>query len=351
MLLSTDQHHVKVHRKSYSSINALIGKGFFVPVAKDDTIKGICPTATYRLQDKADIALLNDRTLTINGAPVNGCYAHVPSPAHNALVAGSPTYTAYPGLDQLLTSARTPTTDPDYLTALINEIVREGAQPTRAAPMTTPSQQFRAQWLPDQTLLHLTAGGDYYFTLSFDVRFTRVSRVATPCAVGLDVGLSPIAALQYDGGPTQVFAATPLVRPDMQTLSCKGQALLDDITYASGRQDAEQVVRHLVYSASEVFAEHLRLGDMHRRYVFTSRDRALQDFHQSWLPQYLWAAKIPFFRVASGYTSTECPKCRHTSLNNRCRDHFRCQQCGFGGDAHLVAASNILRRGRRGKRR
>jgi putative transposase len=50
--------------------------------------------------------------------------------------------------------------------------------------------------------------------------------------------------------------------------------------------------------------------------------------------------------VPSQGTSQECPLCGHKHAENRrTRDTFSCLCCGFTGDADLVAATNILRRG------
>ncbi|GAA5504179.1 hypothetical protein Dxin01_03948 [Deinococcus xinjiangensis] len=347
MPLTPEQHNVKLHRNSYKRIEHLISHGTFASTAPANNRTGLPVTATFTLTDHSSITLIHDRQVHIDGVPLNGFFAHLPSPAHAALVAGSSSYTAYPCLDDLLRLARTPTTDPIHLADLLEQCSKQGRATRHIAPMTTLSQQFHAKWLPGQTQLHRTDGNDYYLTLAFDVQFRRLGQDASPCPIGVDVGLNPVAALNYADGRTRVMPCTPLIHVNPAHLSSSAQALLEDITYASGRHDAEQVMRHLVYSATSVTAERLRLGGMNRRYVLSSRDRALQDFHHSWLPQYLWAARIAFQRVPAGHTSTECPHCRHTSPDNRSGGQFHCTSCGYHGDAHLVAASNILRRGGR----
>lgn len=342
-----ERHNVKIHRKSYSNIEALIDKGVFVATKQNDAIRGIRATVTYHLSAHAPITLHTDRRISIASTAVNGLFAHLPSPAHTALVDASETYSAYGDLDKLLLLARSGNAAPHDLAKQLEDCVRQGGSRTRTASMTTPSRQFGARWLLNETLLHRTESGDYYLSLGFKSRFRRCGQAPHPCHIGLDVGLDPMLALKHADGRQRIVRPTALRLPQAAALSYKAQALQQDIVYASGRIDSEQVIGYLVHHASRVTAERIRIAGLSTRYVFASRDRATQDFHYSWLPQYLYTARIPFSRVPSGHTSTECPQCQHVARGNRSREHFRCVQCGYQDNAHVVAATNVLHRGMR----
>ena len=52
--------------------------------------------------------------------------------------------------------------------------------------------------------------------------------------------------------------------------------------------------------------------------------------------------------VPPQYTSQTCPCCGHASANNRlAQAEFKCEECGFEGNADWIAAINILARGHR----
>ena len=54
------------------------------------------------------------------------------------------------------------------------------------------------------------------------------------------------------------------------------------------------------------------------------------------------------FAVPPANTSRTCPKCEDVSpLNRLTQARFCCRKCGFEGNADVVAANNILRRGQR----
>ena len=54
------------------------------------------------------------------------------------------------------------------------------------------------------------------------------------------------------------------------------------------------------------------------------------------------------FAVPPANTSRTCPKCEDISpLNRLTQARFCCRKCGFEGNADVVAANNILRRGQR----
>jgi putative transposase len=52
-------------------------------------------------------------------------------------------------------------------------------------------------------------------------------------------------------------------------------------------------------------------------------------------------SRASFRTVPSYYTSQKCPACGHTDSGNRVGEVFKCQKCGYSGNADLVAALNI----------
>ncbi|WP_260848908.1 transposase [Streptomyces sp. SLBN-118] len=58
-------------------------------------------------------------------------------------------------------------------------------------------------------------------------------------------------------------------------------------------------------------------------------------------------AGVPFLEVDSAYTSQMCPRCGHTTRNNRPdRDTFSCRRCGLAGPSDHVAGVNVRNRAR-----
>jgi IS605 OrfB family transposase len=54
--------------------------------------------------------------------------------------------------------------------------------------------------------------------------------------------------------------------------------------------------------------------------------------------------RVSFRTVPSYYTSQQCPICNHTESGNRNGEIFKCQACGYTGNADINAALNILNR-------
>jgi IS605 OrfB family transposase len=62
------------------------------------------------------------------------------------------------------------------------------------------------------------------------------------------------------------------------------------------------------------------------------------------LKQLCEANCVRYRMVAPAYTSQRCRSCGHTSRGNRSGERFRCQSCGYAGNADVNAAQNILDR-------
>ncbi|NEO46159.1 MAG: transposase [Moorea sp. SIO4A3] len=54
---------------------------------------------------------------------------------------------------------------------------------------------------------------------------------------------------------------------------------------------------------------------------------------------------IPVIKINPKHTSVECPKCHHTSADNRKGEKFVCTECGYHDDADVNGAVNIKMRG------
>lgn len=347
-----DRYDLAIDRTSYPVIDRLIRRHLLLPVPRPDDesadpVKGIRACSTYRLDAGLVHFPHDDTRFRFGDAVLTGNFHHLPAPAYAALVAAAPTFYARPGMDEILRLARLPQTDPVHVAALL-----EGTVLTETVPDTTPrlitlSRQFTSRWLPGRTLLHRSRNSDWYLSLAFTTEFRRASQATTRHHLGLDVGLDPMMTAVHDDGRHAVFRPTPLSIPRRDRLSPRAAGLLDRVVYASGRQDAQMVMGYLIHNAHSVTAERLRMNGMSRAYLDRARDRAIQDMHYAWISQYLNAARIPFTRVPAGYTSTECPRCRHVSPDNRSGDRFCCRSCGYSGNSHIVAASNVLHRGRR----
>jgi transposase len=59
--------------------------------------------------------------------------------------------------------------------------------------------------------------------------------------------------------------------------------------------------------------------------------------------------RVSFRTVAPYNTSRHCPSCGHTDSRNRVGEIFKCQACGYSGNADIVAALNIRERFLTGK--
>ncbi|NEO75928.1 transposase [Moorena sp. SIO4G3] len=54
---------------------------------------------------------------------------------------------------------------------------------------------------------------------------------------------------------------------------------------------------------------------------------------------------IPVIKVNPRHTSQQCPKCHHTSADNRSGEKFVCTECGYHDDADINGGVNIRNRG------
>ncbi|GAA5502702.1 hypothetical protein Dxin01_02446 [Deinococcus xinjiangensis] len=351
-----DRYDTLVRRSSYPAVQKLIAGGTLRPVVrpsneKDDPIKGVRAVATYTLTPGTMIQAADPHHLMINDKAVEADLYKLPSHAYIGLVSASPRFVDLPGVTKALEIVRKGETPPQQVKAFLEQVAHQSLQIDLVPRLVKSTQQFTAFWQPGQTLIHRTAKGDFFVTLQFKVQFRALFQATHREPIAVDVGLHPLTTALHQSGNQRQFCTTSLTLPDHRNLTLAARRLYDRLIYSSGRQDCEQVVAYLVQRASVVIAEHLRLNDMDRGYIEKSRARAIQDHHFAALSQYLNAARIPLDREDSGYTSIECPKCRHVDRANRKGRTFECRKCGHTEDAHLVACRNLLHRWQRTQRR
>lgn len=353
-----DHYDVPAHHGSYPTFALLIEQGVVVPVTRPederaDPLKGVRSAQTYRLAPGVLPVVTGDRHLTLAGQSIQADLYRLPAHAYAALVEASPDHRAPLCLDVAFTLAREPDVNVCDVRLVLEQSAAHAPRHLDAPHLVPSTLPLKSSWLPEDTLLHMTPGGHWFVTLTFRTTCLTRPLPTERGRVALDLGLFPLTTAVHEDGRVQVFHSTPLTLPDRAGLSRAAQLLHDQIVYANGRQDAEQVTGYLFMHASTVIAEQLRIPNMDRGYVHRSRDHALLDHHHAALPQALNAARIPLYRLPAGYTSTECPHdtCRHVSPANRHGSRFICVRCGFTTDAHVVAGMNLLRRHERTARR
>lgn len=346
------------HHSSYPTFAPLIEQGVVVPLIRPederaDPLKGVRSAQTYHLAPGVLPVVTGDRHLTLAGQPILADLYRLPAHAYAALVEASPDHRAPLCLDVAFILAREPDVSVRDVRLVLEQSAAHAPRHLDAPHLVPSTLPLQSSWMPEDTLLHMTPGGHWFVTLTFRTTCLTRPLPTERGRVALDLGLFPLTTAVHEDGRVQVFHSTPLTLPDRASLSHAAQLLHDQIVYANGRQDAEQVTGYLFMHASTVIAERLRIPNLDRGYVHRSRDHALLDHHHAALPQALNSARIPLYRLPAGYTSTECPRpsCRHVSPDNRHGAKFRCRRCGFTADAHIVAGMNLLRRHERTARR
>lgn len=348
-----ERHTIQIDRASYPALYELIRQRLLLRIDRlpqgQDPLTGVRSHTSYRLSAPDAFQLLDDTTARIGPVEITAAFSHLPSPAYQALTQAAPAFRQYVGLPELLAAARTPGQTPTQVRRLIDAAVQQGRQPGQPG-LYVPSQQFQSEWLADEVLVHQTET-EYFLSLSFHTRFQRLSRARVTTRVGLDLGLNPRSVAAHEDGSVQSFRPTLLTVPSPRSLSPRGRALRRQVLYASGRQDAERILAYLTHRAHHVYAERLTHRAMSKSFVYRARDRAVHDFHFSWLSQFLNIASLPFTRIDPAGTSTTCPQpdCRHQHADNRRGRAFLCRACGYRGDADAVAAHNIVTWGIHGR--
>lgn len=352
-----DLHNVKIKIASNHKVRELIERGKLVLVdpSKEniDAIKGVNGTQIFRLSNDCSLEVISDVDVKVDGQSIGADVFALPSPAYSALVKASP-FTQYVGIEEIF-SAIHQEDSPQIITQKIQEMVREGRQSDIRPRLITKSQQFSSRWLPEKTLIQIKAipperqglgkpSELIFLTLFFETLFHNVWQPPARVAMGIDVGLNPHMVIARQDQKLIHFNLTPMVRLPKMYRS-EESVLIDIFHYASGRRDSERAIAYLIGNASVIYAEQINHGGMSDKYIHKSRKKALQDALFSYISQFANAARIEFIRVDPQRTSQICPQCKNSDPNNRHRHKFKCSKCGYIGNAHEVAATNILCRG------
>ncbi|MGM9320595.1 zinc ribbon domain-containing protein [Deinococcus aquaticus] len=351
-----DRHNLKIQLSSNQAIYRLINQGRLKPISSADTvayaIKGINSGSCFCLANDSRIEVMSDVEVKIDGQSISAEIFALPAPSYHAIVKANP-FTQYANIDAALTAIQQ-IDQPGTAAKMIQELVREGRRQDTTPRLATLSKQFSSVWLPEQTIVQIKPikperrypNGPtelIFLTLVFKTTFHNIWRNPYPTAMGIDVGLNPHMVIACENGGIVQFALKPTI-PLGQSHQEVG--IVERILhYASGRRDSEQAVAYLIGNASIIYSEALTHDGMQRKYIRDSRGRALQDTSFGHLSQYANAAGIRFVRVNARYTSQTCPRCHTVHPANRSRQHFHCVACHYTGNAHEVAARNVLKRG------
>lgn len=223
---------------------------------------------------------------------------------------------------------------------------------------TSPQPGNHVTWLPDQTRL-AQMNGLWFASLAFDVPpGTRLAQ-AQRKPVGIDVGIAPLAVAATKDTNFKTCPLHFLAGAGMRALERYMRGLpvsvqervrldLEQLEYGAASRALEELTSDVQLRASSVTAEKLDLAKFQGPFVRRGRRLAIIDFHQSVLPQRLYAAGIPFQRVPAALTSQLCCRCGRRGARDGAV--FTCATCG-AMDAHVCAARNLIRRGAGAARR
>ena len=347
-----EHNWIQIHKRSYAVLSALVHSG--LALRNYSELCGVDNAGTWRITAQADLTILSDESLSIAGRVVYARPGRLPAHAYRALVAGSPSFTQYGGLDNLYQDVRQPQEGftPAAFKRQLEDSVRAGRRPDQQPRLVVTPTTYAARWRPDKVYLRLHENGNWFLALVFDVQHRPGKRHAVPVPVGLDLGSRPLTVAYTGAGESRTFNASDLTHLRSVTrsdLTQEARRLLATLAYASGREDTQAVVAYLNWRASRVYAEHINLHGMHPGYVQRARATAIHDHHFSHLPQFMFAADHRFKRVPSHYTSRRCSSCYEkdgvTVYGDRQGDFLTCHRCHRTYNSHQVAAHNVYLEG------
>jgi hypothetical protein len=343
---------VQIKTQSYSLIRQLVQSALAQPVDVEKR-KSLCGTSdkgTWMLKPGTEVEALSDAHLRIAGQVITVELNRLPAHMYRALVASSSTFAQYDNLDTLYQQVRQSIGGwhQGTFVQLLEETVRAGRRPDPQPHLVVPST-YTARWQSPEIYLRVNDYGHWFVALNFTVGHISVPRHAAPVPIGLDVGLHPLTVAYTAAGETMTFGACDLRhmwKIELKQLSPAAQTLLNQLVYASGREDTHPIIDYLNWRGSRVYAEKLRLGDMNDSYVHKARRLAIHDYHFSHLPQFMYAAHIRFRRVPSWNTSRRCAACYVRFgvkiYGQRQGSRMTCPDCGQTYNVHENAARNVL---------
>ena len=262
---------LQINQSSYTEISDLIAREIFIPTNVEPC--GPRGTVTYRLAPATEIEVKNDATINIANTEITAQLSHQPTHAYRAMVEASAHFEQHRGVGLLLRILRSLKSqlDTQQFAELLENAVYRGRQPEPSPRPVPRTGNYSAVWTPRETHIRQTLQGHWMLSLSYDATYSAPKTSTRKVAVGLDLGLDPLTVAYTTNRIEQVFRPTSLAcLSDLGTYSLtpEARALLQNLTYASGRIDAEQVVSWLNVNASKVYAEHLTHRHMNRDFVF-----------------------------------------------------------------------------------
>ncbi|GAA4013108.1 hypothetical protein GCM10022631_25980 [Deinococcus rubellus] len=343
-----DHQWIQISNTSATTICELIRTGHAQPSQRK--LSGIQGSGTWQLTAQADVTILSDEHLLIAGQLVKAQLSHLSTHTYRSLILGSTLFTQYPDIDELYRQVRQP---PEGWNAAsfaqqLEQTVRAGRQPDLQPRLVVTPTTYTARWKPGQIYLRKTKKGLWFLALCFDVRHIPGRRHPAPVPIGLDLGLQPMTVACTGPGKFRTFKTSSLKHLRAVTrcgLTSQARDLLAKLAYASGREDAQQIIAYLNWRGSRVYAEKLELYGMNGGYIQTSRDLGIQDHHFAHLPQFMRAAGHLFKRPPAYYTSQHCAYCYVNDgvsrYGDRQGDQLRCHHCKQTYNCHEVASWNI----------
>lgn len=353
-----DINWLPIKSGSYPSILALIDEGHLKEV--QTYACGPKSKHTFCIVSADSLQVTSDETLTIAGHSLTADLYRQPTHAYRAMVETSPQFTQYPDLEPLYQLVRQkPYWNQHEVQKELNRLIKEGRQKLLEPQLVVKPTTYHATWQADETYLRQIANGHWFLGLTYRVTYRPSQQALQKVKVGLDLGMSPLTVAYTSTGESRVFEPTDIAPASQMGESGRlpqaQRALLTQLLYTSGREDAEKVIAWLNYHAYEVTSEKLTHNGMNDRFVYVGRDHAIHDHHFSALSQYLNASRMDFLRVNPAGTSQECGHCLQKTgrvvRGNRWRDIFTCPVCGVVRNAHENAAHVILWRGDRERMR
>lgn len=345
-----DLYWLQVHRSSYTALQTLITASTLQPYT--GLLHGPKDEGTWQVPANS-VEVISDEQVKLHDHGVRASISRLPTHAYRALIAGSPTFTQYHGIEALYHALRTAVPNDAAAFAAELETVAHSERAADSAPrLVACPTTYSAQWLPHRTFARMSQTGDYFLGLSFLTYYRPGVRRAQRTEVGLDLGLFPLTVAYTAQGAVSTFELTALpVLATLPRLSAPADGLLEHMVYAAGRADAERIIAYLNCHAHTVYAEHLTHRGMSDRFVHRGRAHAVHDHHFSYLSQYLNTSRVDFRRVTPAFTSQICAQCLvttgRTRLGNRQGSTLTCLACDSVYDAHVNAAHNVLLRGQR----
>jgi len=350
-------HNLRISTEQAGQLRELVQLGWMRPTT--EPVIGLTGGRVYIPQGDA-LARQNgwhDQHLRLATVGLNTQLYRLPNIERETLIKASPAYTQHAD-EALLTQELLQPLSPRRQRAWIERLVDTTAQRRKPLPVVLGGGN-GATWLREGSRL-IEVEGLWFLSLQFEV--PRPTKAVGGCAVGVDIGLSPLAVA---AGPQVTYRTAPLYLPSQlggvavarqleslpPSLQNELQNRMERLHYAAAEHQLNALTTWLQQQASRVGVERLNLRTFSTSFAARGREVAVIDWLQSWLPQRLYAAGIPLRRVAPHGTSRVCHCCGRPGI--RSGASFACLHGCGRMDAHVNAAHNVRQRawGARRKRR